>query len=119
MQDTKKCLVCGNRLSTIRMKNKHLHWVGKTANYAERVCSKGVNHFLQLFVDESTKTVDMLTVSIQYSRHFRIDFINGKCRVVCLKENQPEYIEIPKMIEPDFPDLVRVKEKVAMYVVFS
>ena len=121
MDDTPTCPVCGNKLRTVRTKNKYLHWISKTANYAERVCSKGMNHSLQIFTDEETRQVDMLKLSLnpKYSRYLEIDFVNQKCRINCMKEGKSEYIQIPKMIEPDFPDLVKLKERVSMYVVFS
>lgn len=80
-----------------------------------------MNHFLQMFVDGYNKKIDVLEVSLDpgYSRCLQMDFVNRRCRVVCRKENKPEYINVPKMIEPDFPDLNRLKEKVSMYVVFS
>lgn len=121
MEDTTSCPICGNKLRTVRMAKKHLHWVDRTANYAERTCTRGMNHSLQIFVDESTRLVDMLMLSLnpKYSRYLEIDFVNRKCRINCMKEGKPDYIDIDKMIEPDFPDLTKLKEKVAMYVVFS
>ena len=39
-------------------KNGPLHSIGKTGNYIERTCSKGMNHRgLQFFVEEPSKKV--------------------------------------------------------------
>lgn len=121
MHDTLSCPICGNKLRSIKQANKQLYQIGKVANYIERTCSDGMNHSLQIFVDESTNVVDLLKLSLnpKYSRFLEIDFYNQKCRINCLKEGKPEYIDIPKMIEPDFPDLIKLKEKVSLYVVFS
>lgn len=121
MHDTLTCPICGNKLRSIKQNNKHLHQVGKTADYIERTCSDGMNHSLQIFVDESNNKVDLLKLSLnpKYSRFLEIDFHNQKCRINCLKEGKPEYIEIKKMLEPDFPDLLKLKEIVSMYIVFS
>lgn len=121
MDDTSECPICGNKLRTVWLVNRHLHSVGKTANYAERTCSTGMNHSLQLFTDTVTKKVDLLKLSLnsKYSRYLEIDFVNQRCRISCFKEGKPESIEIEKMIEPDFPLLVKLKEKVSMYIVFS
>jgi hypothetical protein len=103
------------------MNNKLLHPVGKIANYAERICSKGYNHSVSLWSDKSTKTIDLLKVSLspRYSRFLEIDFVNQKCRIICAKDGQYEYIDIPKMLTLDFPLLEKTKETVAMYILFS
>lgn len=121
MDDALHCPICGNKLRTSRQPNKLLHQVGKTADYAFRVCSKGFGHTLMIYADEATGQVDLLKLSLNpaYSRFLEIDFLHQKCRISCLKENKPEYIEVEKMIEPDFPDLVKLKERVSLYVVFS
>jgi hypothetical protein len=120
MDDVLTCPICGNKMRTSHLKNKLLHPVGKTANYAERLCN-GHNHIVQFWTDKETKQVDMIKISLKpnYSRFIEIDYVNQKCRITCAKEGEHEYIEIPKMIEPDFPDLVSLKERVNLYVVFS
>jgi hypothetical protein len=121
MDDTLTCPVCGNKLRNMK-KIGPLHSIGKSGNYIERICSKGMNHRgLQFFVNEDTKKVDLLKLPLnaQYSRFLEIDFHNQRCRISNMKENKAEYIDIEKMIEPDFPDLVKLKERISMYVVFS
>lgn len=121
MDDTLSCPICGKKLRNLK-KNGPLHAVGKSGNYIERVCSKGPNHRgLQFFVDEATQKVDLLKLPLnaKYSRYLEIDFHNQRCRISCMKDNKPEYIDIPKMLFPDFPDLVKLKEVVSMYIVFS
>lgn len=120
MDDTLACPICGNKFRNINCENKLLHDIGKTANYVERTCTE-MNHCLQLFTDKETKQVDLLKLSLnpKYSRYLEIDFLNQKCRINCLKDNKSEYIDIPKMIQPDFPHLTKLKERVSMYIVFS
>lgn len=60
-----------------------------------------------------------LSLNPKYSRFLEMDFVNQKCRITCSKDGENEYIDIPKMIYPDFPDLTKLKEKVSLYVVFS
>lgn len=120
MDDTLTCPICENRLRTVSINNKFLHPINKTATYAERTCN-GLNHVLQFFADEATHKIDFIKISLnpKYTKYLEIDFINTKCRISCMKKGKAEYIEIPKMIEPDFPHLVKLKERVALYVVFS
>lgn len=119
MDDILTCPICGNKMRTNHLKNKLLHPVQKTANYAERCCTN--QHVVMFWVDKATKKVDLIKISLspKYSRFIEIDYVNQKCRITCAKDGEEEHIEIPKMIEPDFPDLVALKERVNLYVVFS
>jgi hypothetical protein len=121
MDDILCCPICGNKLKTAHLTKKLLHPVGKTANYAQRTCSEGYNHVIRFFTDKKTKQVDFLSISLnpKYSRYLDIDYVNQKCRITCAKDGEYEYIEIPKMIFPDFPDLVQLNERVSLYVLFS
>jgi hypothetical protein len=120
MEDTITCPICGNRLRTVRLTNKYLHPINKTATFLERTCS-GANHSVQFFTDEATKQIDMLKFSLdpKYTRYLEIDYVNKRCRIACMKNSEPSYIYIPKMVEPDFPNLEKLRERISMYVVFS
>jgi hypothetical protein len=121
MDDVLMCPICGNKMRNNHLANKLLHSVGKTADYAERICSNQPNHVVTLYTDKETKQVDLLKISLnpKYSRFIEIDYVNQKCRITCAKDGEYEHINIPKMIEPDFPDLTKLKERVGLYVVFS
>jgi uncharacterized protein YbaR (Trm112 family) len=121
MDDTLVCPICKNKLNNIKLSNKFLHAIDKTSDYVVRRCIRGMNHFLTFYVDENTWQVDFLKISLnpKYSRYIEIDFVNQKCRIACLKDSKPEYIEIDKMLYPDFPHLTKLKEKVSLFVVFS
>ncbi len=121
MDDVLHCPICGNKLRTSHHTNKILYPINRTGDYAERICSEGHNHIIAVWTNKTTKKVDLLKLSLnsKYSRFLEIDYVNQKCRITCAKDGEYEYIDIPKMIEPDFPDLVRLKEKVSLYIVFS
>ena len=121
MDDIQLCPICGNKLKNINLDNKLLHQVGKTADYIERRCSDGHNHVIMFWVDKATKQIDFLKLSLnpKYSRFVEMDFVNQRCRISCLKDNQTEYIDVPKMLELDFPNLNKLKERVGMYIIFS
>jgi hypothetical protein len=121
MDDVLNCPICGAKMRTSHHKNKLLHPVSKTADYAERICSGGHNHVITLWVDKATKQVDLIKLSLnpKYSRFLEMDFVNQKCRITCTNKGENEHIDIPKMIIPDFPDLTNLKEKVSLYIVFS
>ena len=121
MDDVLNCPICGNKLRNVKCPDKFLHPAGKSSNYIERTCSQGRNHSLQLFCDEKTKQVDLLKLSLSadYSRYLEINFATQKCRIHCMKAGVTEYIDIDKMIEPDFPELKKLKERVGLYVTFS
>jgi hypothetical protein len=121
MEDVSTCPICNNKLRTVRLTNKYLHPLKKTATFFERTCGTGMNHSLQFFADEKTHQIDFLKFSLdhKYSKFLEVDFLHQTCRISCLKMGEAHYIEIPKMVELDFPNLERLKERIAMYVVFS
>lgn len=119
MDDTLNCPICGQRMRTINLDNKFLHHIQRLGSYVERTCV-GMNHTLQIFTNKESDTVDFLNLSLnpQYSRFLQINFIDQKCRINCMKDGESTYIDVPKIIEPDFPKLTKLKEKVSLYVVF-
>ena len=120
MDDILNCPICGTRMRTVHHKNKHLHPINQTADYAERICS-GHSHVISFWANKTTKRIDFMKMSLnsKYSRFLEIDWVNQKCKIACVSEGEYTYIDIPKMIEPDFPDLVKLKERVNLYIVFS
>ena len=114
------CPICGNKMRN----RKHvvsLHYInGRDGEYTERLCN-GVNHTIQIFVSEKENTVDFVRISLdpKYSKLIEIDYYNQKCSISCMKNGVADVIKIDKMIEPDFPDLEKLKEKVSLYVTFS
>lgn len=120
MDDVLICPICDNKMRTYHLKNKQLHSVKKTANYAERLCN-GHNHIVQFWADKATKKVDLIKISLKpnYSRFVEIDFVNKKCRIACATEGEYEYIEIPRVLVPDFPHLTELKKIINLFVVFS
>lgn len=121
MDDSLTCPLCDNKLRNINLPNRSLLYVEKTSDYTERVCSNGHNHVLMMFVDNKTKRVDLLRMSLnpKYSRFIEIDFVNNKCRIDYKNEGKSEYIDVAKMIYPDFPHLTTLRERVDLYILFS
>lgn len=120
MHDMLACPICNAKMRNVKCPEKYLHSIDKMANYIERTHA-GMNHSVQLFVDERTKQIDFMKISLnpKYSKFIEIDFLNQKCRILCLKNGKSEYIEVNKMIEPDFPNLTKLIEKVSLYVTLS
>lgn len=122
MDDTLLCPICGKKMRTINLPDRFLNAVNKRADYTERTCTEGMNHRgLRFFADKATNQVDLLTLSLnpKNTKYLEIDFVNQKCRIRCMKDGKPEYINIDKMIQPDFPELTKLKDRVLMYVLFS
>lgn len=80
-----------------------------------------MNHSVHFFADANSHRIDFLRFSLdpQYTKYLEIDFLHQKCRISCFKMSVPHYIEIPKMVDLDFPTLEKLKEKISMYVTFS
>ena len=120
MDDVLTCPICNKKLRNLTSRS-YLFPVRKWGNFIERSCVGELNHSIQFYTDTHTSTVDFLKVSLNpnFSRFLEIDFVNQCCRVILLRDNKPVYISIPKMIDLDFPNLVKLKERVALYVTFS
>lgn len=122
MDDTQHCPICGKKMRTLHCPDRFLNACNKRADYTERTCTDGMNHRgLRLLTDKATNKVDFLTLSLdpKNTKYLEIDFVNQKCRIHCMKDGKPEYISIDKMIQPDFPELTKLKERVLLYVLFS
>lgn len=121
MEDSTTCPICGNKLSNLRLKNSYLASMDKVANYIQRTCTKGFNHSYQHLVDEQTSQVDWLKLSLnpQGARWVEINYVTNTSRIICLKGEEVDTIDIGKSLEPDFPDLTKLKEKIGVYVLFS
>jgi len=120
MQDTKYCPICGDLMRSNKLKNRLITFVDKTSDYIERTCA-GLNHCLQIFVDEKTKQVDLLKMSLtsKYDIFIFLDYYNTKSQIVCYKNNkQMSKIDVSKIIDPDFPDLKNLKSKVSLFITF-
>lgn len=120
MDDTPVCPICGVKFRNIHLSNKLIPYIGKQSNFTERTCN-GMNHVIQIYADIKTQKVDLIKLSLnhKYSRYLEIDFLNQKCRISCMKDSKAEYIEIPKMIIPDFPGLEKLKTRISLYVMLS
>ena len=119
MQDILTCPICGDKLRSIKRKNK-IFDLNQNAYYVERLCIQHINHFIQFFVDEESNKVDLINISLSSnrSRFVRINFYKNISKV---QSNFPllNEVVIPKIIEPDFPDLIMLKDKIKLYVTFS
>jgi hypothetical protein len=117
MDDLTLCPICRQKLRSLHTPGKQLPWIGKTANYIERLCSNGLNHTLQVFTDSDSGQIDLLKLSLnpRYSRFLEIDFVNEKCRLSCFKEGKVERLTIDRLLMPDFPSLSALKEKIRIY----
>lgn len=118
MDDTLVCPVCKNKLTNINLYNKRLF--NKISNYVERTCI-GINHTLRLYTELVSNNVDFLKLSLspKYSIFVEINYIDNNTRIQCLKENKSKYIDIPKILIPDFPDLIELKKRISLYITFS
>ena len=114
------CPICGEKLRTVRKTKINLYFLNKISDYIERVCTKGFNHSIQIFSDENTNKIDLIKMSLcpKYSKFLEIDFVNKRCRILYFNNGKINYINIEKLIEPDFPDLVELKKKISLYTVF-
>jgi|SRR5208283_122354 hypothetical protein len=120
MDDTSSCPIC----NAILRSTKHyefLYATNKSGKYVERICRDAPNHLFQIYYDESTSQVDFLKLSLSpvYSRWVEIDFHNKRSRIIIYNGYERQYIDIPRTLEPDFPQLTELKSKVSLYTLLS
>lgn len=119
MDDCVNCPICGNKLRNIHLLNYNLLFINKISNYTERTCA-GINHSLQFWADKSTSKIDLIKFSLnsKYSKYIEIDFFNKKSRLSCWNNSVPYYINFNKIINPDFPNLISLTDKISTYLSF-
>jgi len=119
MIDTLFCPVCNLKLKNRKL-DQYIFYIENSSNYIERTCSNGMNHVLQILVDKKTKDVHWLKMSLSdnFSKFIEIDYLNNKSKITFFHKKNKEFIDLPKVIEPDFSNLNSLKEKVNTYVKF-
>lgn len=121
MDDITHCPMCGAKMRNLHMKDKFFRITNKTSNFVERSCHNGKNHYLWFVADVNTKQIDYLKFSLdpKYSKSIEINFIYNKCIINFLKDKSLLAIQVPKIIDPDFPDLIKLKQQTNLYCLFS
>jgi len=117
MQKTQICPICGAKMRSLKL-NKYYPFISKKSNFIEMTCTRS-NHCIQMIVDSNTNNVDLLKVSlaVDYSRFLYVDYVNEKCKIVCYKNGREQEINIPKLLEVDFPNLTEIKSRINMFVI--
>jgi hypothetical protein len=108
-------------MRNLNMNNKYSYQLGKQYSYIERSCHNKKNHYVQLFTNKETKRVDYIKFSLdpKYSKTIEINYYKRKCILHLITDNKTHTIDIPKIIEPDFPSLIKLKQQVSLYSLFS
>jgi len=121
MDDVCFCPICNDKLKNVYLNKKTLFPVNKTSDYIQRICATGHNHSILIWTDAISNAIDFLKVSLdsKYSKWLEIDFVNSKCRIICAKNGKYQYIDIDKILDIDFPDMLKIKEKVNFLITFS
>lgn len=114
LNDTTHCPICN-----LKLKNVFINKFPHKSTFIQRTCS-GINHSLQFLSNPSNK-IDIIKFSLnpKYSKFIEIDFVNNKSIINSPVNNIPNYISIPKIIYPDFPLLLNLKNQVKFYTTFS
>jgi hypothetical protein len=104
----------------VKRKNQNIFFIDKVSDYNQLTCN-GLNHFLQILVDQKTKQVDLLKVSLtpNYNQLAFIDFFNKKTKIFYMKNSKEiNSIDINYVIDLDFPQLLNLKNKSKLFIPF-
>ena len=120
MNDFTSCPICGNSLRK-HASSKFLFPINKFSHFIEKICSNQPNHLIQFFIDSTTNNVDFVKMSLNhlFTKYIEIDFVNQKSTISIYKQSVPKHFYLNKIIEPDFPKLTLLKEKVDIILTFS
>lgn len=122
MDDILNCPICDKKLKNYNSPSKTIGFINKTSHYKERICSNSYNHLFILFTDQNTNQIDYLRFNIddKYSQFIELDFVNSKSRISLLTDSiVGNIINIPKILYPDFPKLLKLKDKISLYITIS
>lgn len=120
MNDTTRCFLCYSQLKSLKNcynKQYKKYWL-------KRYCQANINHTCVFYTDSISKKIISLTITVLHnskqSMIAEFDFKDNNTTIKMLENNKEiNKIEIPKIIEPDFPKLEEFKEKIRSYVLFS
>lgn len=120
MLDTKICPICQSILKNKKLPKYHVTLINKTADYWLRICPSAINHSLQLLSETNSKQIHLIKFSIchKYSKFVELDILNQKSKISLLNHNQSKFIILDKLLIPDFPQLIKLKEKVQTLITF-
>lgn len=120
MLDTFNCPICQCKLVSMAPETYYT-----TSNikkkFIVRHCTTNLNHHLMMHVDPSTFAIEYLKFSLDpyFSKNIHIDFMQNTCKVICLKDSKiVQSVNLPKIPELDFPDLISLNQKVSTYLTF-
>lgn len=118
MDDSKNCPLCG-----CKMRNKHnvsVKFPDKISCLTERLCT-GTSHTVQIFSDPDDNLVKIFKASLnpKYTKFVQINYVTGTTDIRCWKQGKEKTLTINKILEPDPPDLEKLKKKVDLYITFS
>lgn len=119
--DTTCCPICLDKMSNLNLRDTYLHAVDNTSDYIRRTCAKNLSHVLQIFTDKKSKDIHLLKVSLnnKCDRIILIDYLNSKSTIVCNKMGKSKNIDIPKVLNIDFPNMLVIKQIVDKYILLS
>jgi len=114
LPDQTVCPICKDSL-----KNKRLsHWNSIPGNFISRECADPINHFLYFIAENNNIIFIKFSINETYSRIISIDYLSNSSEILMLKNNSQTLIKVPKLLIPDFPNLLDLKSKIDIYANF-
>jgi hypothetical protein len=119
MDDFTHCPICNDKMRVLHGINLRLD--KKILSLTERLCVKGMNHCLQSFSDPQTNEVVMIKTSLnpKFTKYVELYYLTNHSKILLCKDGGQKEILIDKLIEPDFPNLDKLRKKVDLFIIFS
>ena len=116
MLDMPNCPICRNKMSSLKIKDKHFPLLNKQGSWIRRVCLN--SHLFCIYSDLNTKSVDFLKMNFnhKYSDNLEINFVKNYSTIIM---SQNFKIDVPKIVDLDFPDLFECQKEINLYILMS
>lgn len=116
MEDTRYCLICQSKLRNCHIRDPILGIKNKSsAQYLQRKCPL-VSHFFLILLNKETDQVEYLKLSWNPSTFISIDFSSDESKISFFNKSCPiKQIDIPRILNTDFPHLSSLKEKISSF----
>lgn len=120
MNDSVFCPFCGDKFKNSYTNNNLPKAIQGNTTYIERVCAS-INHVVIFYTEKNTLQVDYIIFSIypNYSVYIEVNFLHKATDIFIYNREFKKEITLPKILEPDFPQLTKIKDIINMYLTFS
>ena len=111
------CPMCGKKLTNSNSPSQIIG--GKLSKFTQSWCVSEFDHQFEILWDENSYQIDLMQINWDNCRSVKLNYVNNISNIFCWKKNTAYSIIVPRVLEPDFPNLKSFKEKVDLIILYS